>query len=1015
MADDDECAINKITSNDTYYQHENEEDEIQFDDENTGTEITITQETVENEIQIETPMESHAVSMTTVSNVEASNVKPKRLSDEFSSLDEEVDDIDEEEENVKLSVAKCLDVACCSKSSSILENDNDVTEEESSSNPPFLSDKAETSSCISLCFSNSSNNLFVQSIDDAIERSDFESEQKLTGGIIIRASSLVKDNDRLNFDLLNTRRSANKSDEIDPTPSVSQENITSNEKAETSAETNVRNEITSTPTSSRCNANDIRNKSTIRSSSAKQKLSDKYLSIKNVTVTGSSMTDYDNGESSKSICIDKVVDQSEHSSKRSSGGSASIIVDKSVKINLFDDEPSTSSGSTNRRHNHHNSLKDDEEAIESLKLNDDFMDNTNHDLSDDLDPEDTWADCEDGGSDCEEICTCRNDSDEEYGASSSSSEDELPSRDVDLSSYTQLDPISDLQDTGCDGTPKIQRKRKLTEQSMLHVASESPITSGGNRKRLALETISSPLTNIMTPISSQNLATPKSSSSLLVEKRTPRLIPTKENPPPELMEWLLTFQRWTNAERLVAVDKLIEQCEPTQVRFMMKVIEPQFQRDFISLLPKELALHVLAYLEPKDLLRAAQTCRSWRFLADDNLLWKEKCKQAGIISDACPDRPKRGRTGNMPKIASPWKAAYMRHHTIEMNWRTNPIRTPKILNGHDDHVITCLQFSGNRIVSGSDDNTLKVWSAVTGKCLRTLVGHTGGVWSSQMSGNLIISGSTDRTLKVWDAETGTCKHTLYGHTSTVRCMHLHGKKVVSGSRDATLRVWDINDGTCLHILVGHLAAVRCVQYDGKLVVSGAYDYQVKVWNPERQECLHTLQGHTNRVYSLQFDGVHVVSGSLDTSIRVWDAETGALRHTLMGHQSLTSGMELKNNILVSGNADSTVKVWDIITGQCLATLAGRNKHHSAVTCLQFNNRFVITSSDDGTVKLWDVKTGEFIRNLVALDSGGSGGVVWRIRANDTKLICAVGSRNGTEETKLMVLDFDVEGACTKCS
>jgi F-box and WD-40 domain protein 7 len=58
---------------------------------------------------------------------------------------------------------------------------------------------------------------------------------------------------------------------------------------------------------------------------------------------------------------------------------------------------------------------------------------------------------------------------------------------------------------------------------------------------------------------------------------------------------------------------------------------------------------------------------------------------------------------------------------------------------------------------------------------------------------------------------------------------------------------------------------------------------------------------------------------------------------------------------------------------------GRNKHLSAVTCLQFNNRFVITSSDDGTVKLWDVKTGEFIRNLVTLDSGGSGGVVWRIR------------------------------------
>ena len=52
--------------------------------------------------------------------------------------------------------------------------------------------------------------------------------------------------------------------------------------------------------------------------------------------------------------------------------------------------------------------------------------------------------------------------------------------------------------------------------------------------------------------------------------------------------------------------------------------------------------------------------------------------------------------------------------------------------------------------------------------------------------------------------------------------------------------------------------------------------------------------------------------------------------------------------------------------------------------------------------------GEFIRDLVALDSGGSGGVVWRIRSNSTKLVCAVGSRNGTEETKLLVLDFDAE-------
>jgi len=487
------------------------------------------------------------------------------------------------------------------------------------------------------------------------------------------------------------------------------------------------------------------------------------------------------------------------------------------------------------------------------------------------------------------------------------------------------------------------------------------------------------------------------------------LIPDKENPPQEILNWVATFTRWSHAERLLAIDHLIDTCEPQQVRHMMQVIEPQFQRDFISLLPKELALYVLNHLDPRDLLRAAQTCRYWRILAEDNLLWREKCKEAGLPD--CRENLRRKSKISSNFIYSPWKAGFMRQHNIEMNWRVNPVKAPKVLKGHDDHVITCLQFCGNRVVSGSDDNTLKVWSAMTGKCLRTLVGHTGGVWSSQMQGNIVVSGSTDRTLKVWNAESGTCVHTLYGHTSTVRCMHLHGTSVVSGSRDATLRMWNIETGECLHVLVGHVAAVRCVQYDGRLVVSGAYDYMVKVWNPAREECLHTLSGHTNRVYSLQFDGVHVVSGSLDTSIRVWDVETGACKHALMGHQSLTSGMELKDNILVSGNADSTVKIWDILTGTCLQTLSGPNKHQSAVTYLQFNQKFVITSSDDGTVKLWDVKTGEFIRDLVALESGGSGGVVWRIRSNATKLVCAVGSRNGTEETKLLVLDFDSEVKC----
>ena len=118
-------------------------------------------------------------------------------------------------------------------------------------------------------------------------------------------------------------------------------------------------------------------------------------------------------------------------------------------------------------------------------------------------------------------------------------------------------------------------------------------------------------------------------------------------------------------------------------------------------------------------------------------------------------------------------------------------------------------------------------------------------------------------------------------------------------------------------------------------------------------------------------------------------------------------MQLRGRILVSGNADSTVKVWDIVDGQCLHTLSGPNRHTSAVTSLQFlANGLVVTSSDDGTVKLWDVQGGSFLRDVVQLPSRDSGGCIWRLKATPRLLVCAVGSRTGTEDTKLILLDFD---------
>jgi WD40 repeat protein len=69
---------------------------------------------------------------------------------------------------------------------------------------------------------------------------------------------------------------------------------------------------------------------------------------------------------------------------------------------------------------------------------------------------------------------------------------------------------------------------------------------------------------------------------------------------------------------------------------------------------------------------------------------------------------------------------------------------------------------GMQVVSGSGDNTVKIWDASSGAFLKTLEGHSESVWSVALShdGMQVVSGSHDNTVKIWDASSGACFKTL---------------------------------------------------------------------------------------------------------------------------------------------------------------------------------------------------------------------------------------------------------------
>jgi len=82
----------------------------------------------------------------------------------------------------------------------------------------------------------------------------------------------------------------------------------------------------------------------------------------------------------------------------------------------------------------------------------------------------------------------------------------------------------------------------------------------------------------------------------------------------------------------------------------------------------------------------------------------------------------------------------------------------KPLEGHSVYVSSVAYApDGQRILSGSGDNTIRTWDAETGAAIgKPLEGHSSVVESITYSpdGRRIISGSGDKTIRIWDAETG---------------------------------------------------------------------------------------------------------------------------------------------------------------------------------------------------------------------------------------------------------------------
>ena len=369
-----------------------------------------------------------------------------------------------------------------------------------------------------------------------------------------------------------------------------------------------------------------------------------------------------------------------------------------------------------------------------------------------------------------------------------------------------------------------------------------------------------------------------------------------------------------------------------------------------------------------------------------------------------------------------------------------------VLSGHTMEV-KCLTFSsdGKSLVSGSNDNTVKLWDVQTGGVIKTFYGHTDWVLSVSISADQtrISSGSHDETIHLWDIHTGEPLCVIKQEQSVpyVKFSPKNPQHIIFESRGKTWQ-WDVNghqispayDDICIafspdhtlfalcnknivtvqnsdskaivakfHVANGY-ATQCCFSPDGRLVAAADYSGTVYVWDiaSPGPHPIETFVGHTGLITSLIFPSPSsLISVSEDKSIKFWQISILSTDPvaTDLGSTPLTPpiirsvSLQTRAGIAISSDADGKIKTWDTSTGLCKATFQIQIPAIKGMTCglgdaKIIDGRLIFVWCMNRKIYICDTEKGELLQTLDPSDLSISS-QCWglRISGDGSKVFC----------------------------
>ncbi|PRP82721.1 hypothetical protein PROFUN_09983 [Planoprotostelium fungivorum] len=299
---------------------------------------------------------------------------------------------------------------------------------------------------------------------------------------------------------------------------------------------------------------------------------------------------------------------------------------------------------------------------------------------------------------------------------------------------------------------------------------------------------------------------------------------------------------------------------------------------------------------------------------------------------------------------------------------------------HSETIFDC-QFNPkdpNTLATSSFDGSVKLWDLSQMKCIDTLQGNEGVVYSCSWSnsGDRIVAGTSRGKTLLWDTTRGVLQEKLSLNT-------LHIYKVAWNRNDDDLIATCSKDGLCI-ILNGSGTVIRRYKHpraasgcdwapnDKSLLVTGCQDGLCRIWDVSQgnDSPIVELKGHRARVFncvwSPMLPGVFA-SGSDDTTLRIWSINETSnpldVTKVLTGHTQNVRAITWSTEIpwlVISGSWDASIRLWDVRSGKCIRIV---KSHHADVYGLSSHRArpFVFAStSRDTTVRMWSLEDEEFV-------------------------------------------------------